>query len=110
MAVNFGDIDPTFLKGRYSGGTNFGQGLAQFIANTINVVYIIAGLAFFAYFAMGGFKYLTASGDVKQTQEATKAITHALTGLVIVVGSYGLVSILGNILGVNIFSPRIITP
>lgn len=103
----FGKIDPSGLVGNYGPG---GGGLAKFIANMINTIYIIAGLAFFIYLSIGGLKYLTASGDPKQVQEATKQLTNAIVGLIIVVASYGIVSVLGNILGINIFAPVFVGP
>ena len=107
LAPVFGTITPGYLgsAGQYGVG---GLGIAKFIASIISVTYIVAGLAFFAFFAMGGLKYITAGGDVKQTQEATKQITNAIMGLVIVVASYGITSVLGYILfgaTLNIFAP-----
>lgn len=102
----FGDIIPGYL-----GGTGYGEGgpgIAQFIASMIKVVYIVAGLAFFAFFAMGGLRYITAGGDAKATQEASKQITSAIIGLAIVVASYSVTAILGHILfgtTLNIFAP-----
>lgn len=104
--TGFGTIDPGYL-----GNAGAGQylrtesGLALFITNMINSLYLVAGIGFFIYLATGGLRYLTAGGDPKAVQEATKQITHAIIGLAIVVGSYGAASILGNVLGVNIFHP-----
>lgn len=106
----FGTIDPTEYLGRFGFGADIGGGIGLFIYNIVNAVYIVAGLTFFVYLVIGGFKYLTAGGDVKQTQEATKGITQAVTGLAIVIGSYAITTILGSILGINIFQPKFKAP
>lgn len=105
--TGFGRINPGYLTGNYdplgAGGT--GLALAIFIKNALNAVYVVVGLATFIYLIFGGFKYITASGDVKATQEASKQITGAIMGLVIIIASYAFVSVIGNVLGVPIFTP-----
>lgn len=104
LAPIFGTINPGYL-----GGTgHYGQGgpdFAEFIANMISVVIIVSGIAFFLYLAMGGLRYITAGGDVKQTQEATKQITHAIIGLAIVAAAFAITRVVGRVLGVDIFHP-----
>lgn len=87
-----------------------GAGLAQLTANLIGVVIIISGIAFFAYLAMGGLRYITAGGDVKQTQEAMKQITSAIIGLAIVVGAYAITRVVSRVLGFDIFHPVFVGP
>jgi len=79
--------------------------LAIFIKNALNAVYIVVGLITFIYLILGGFKYVTAAGDTKVVQEASKQITGAITGLVIIIASYAFVSVIGIVLGVPIFTP-----
>lgn len=100
----FGPIYPQYLGSPGQYGVS-GPGMAKFIANMINTVFIVGGIGFFIYLATGGLRYLTASGDPKAVQEATKQITHAIIGLAIIVASYGVTSILGHILGIEIFNP-----
>lgn len=102
FAPIFGTIDPGYLTGNYTVG---GGGLAAFIGNLIDVVMIISGIAFFIYLVIGGLRYITAGGDVKATQEATKQITSAITGLVIVVGAFAITRVVERVLGISIFAP-----
>ena len=99
----FGTIDPGYLTGNYYSAS--GSGLAALIGNLIDVIMIVAGIAFFVYLAMGGLRYITAGGDVKQTQEAGKQITNAVIGLAIVVGSFAITRIIERVLGISIFAP-----
>lgn len=110
--TGFGRINPGYLTGIYDpmgiGGT--GLALAVFIKNVLNAVYVVVGLATFIYLLLGGFKYITASGDVKATQEASKQITGAIIGLVIIIASYSFVSIISIVIGVPIFTPTFKAP
>lgn len=102
----FGTIDPyTNATGGFLAYPKDGPGLAQFIGNLIDVGMIIGGLATFGFLAMGGFRYITAGGDVKQTQEAMKQITNAIIGLAIVVGAFAVTRVLSKVLGVDILHP-----
>lgn len=103
--TGFGTINPGYLTGSYDPSVSTGTGLAIFIKNLLNTTYVVAGLATFIYLAIAGFKYITAGGDVKAMQEASKQITGAIVGLAIVVVSYVFVLILGVVLGVPIFNP-----
>lgn len=106
LAPIFGTINPTgYLK--YPSG---GSGFAQFIGNIVQVGITISGIAFFAFLAMGGLRYITAGGDVKQTQEAMKQITNAIIGLAIVVGAYAITRVVSRVLGVDIFHPVFVGP
>lgn len=105
----FGRINPGYLTGAYSGQQK-GLETALFIRNVLNSFWLVAGLAAFIFMMMGGFKYITASGDVKATQEASKQITGAIFGLVLIIASYAVVRLIGNILGVDIFMPNFKAP
>jgi hypothetical protein len=100
LAPIFGNIK-TFLPTNYQEGS----GLALFIRNAVNAFFFAAGLAAFAFLLMGGFRYLTASGDTKATEAAMRMITNAVIGLAIIVATYGATRILATIFGVDIFHP-----
>lgn len=102
--TGLGTINPSYLGGAGHYGLD-GSGLAKFIANLIDVGIIVAGIATFAFLAMGGFRYITAGGDVKQTQEASKQMANAVIGLAIVVGAFALTRVLEQVFGISIFAP-----
>lgn len=76
--------------------------LGSIIGALLPVVISGTGLLVFAYLIFGGVKYITASGDSKQTQEAMKTITNAVVGLAIVFVAFWIVRILETVLGINI--------
>lgn len=72
---------------------------ANVISRIIGVMTIIAGIWFLFQFLIGGLSFMTAGGDQQKISNATKKITSAFIGLVIVVVAYAVMSLLGEILG-----------
>ncbi|MDP1743810.1 MAG: hypothetical protein Q8L51_03405 [Candidatus Amesbacteria bacterium] len=64
----------------------------------------ISGTVFLVKMIMAGYAYLTSAGDQTKIQNATKEITNALIGLVIVVAAFFIVQILEVIYGVKLLS------
>ena len=75
------------------------------ISTAIGVVTISAGLFFMAQVFSGSFLWLTSGGDKQALENAKKRLTHAIIGLLLIVLSYALISIIGLIFGINILSP-----
>ncbi len=81
---------------------------AQFsnIAKLLNVVLpaiMIAGaLIFLAMLLYGAFSYTTSSGDQERVQKARKTITYSIGGIVLIMVSYLLVSLLSIITGIGL--------
>ncbi len=66
--------------------------------------YALAGTGFLFFFRLvaAGFSYMTAAGDPGKIQAATKSLTHAGTGLIIVLAAFFLMQILQTVLGLKI--------
>lgn len=97
ISVQALNIDPANL----SLPTTFGS-LGAVVAAGLPVVISGTGLLMFGYLLYGGLKYITAAGDTKQVQEATKTITNAVIGMTIVFVSFWLVRIIETVFGLNI--------
>lgn len=104
MAQPFGNITANYLTGGYN-TPNIGANIGKFIENIVSAVFLVSGLATFAFLIIGGIRYLTSSGDAKAMESATKIITNAVIGLLIVLGSYGIARIVESVFGVSIFNP-----
>lgn len=63
---------------------------------------IAAGLYFLFRTITSGFSFLSSSGDPAKLQSATRELTHALIGLVIVITVFFLGQLLETILGIKI--------
>ena len=69
------------------GGTNCagsGPTLGAIVADTINVLCVIVGIAAVIMIILGGFRYITASGDSGKIAGAKDTIIYAIVGLIIV--------------------------
>ncbi len=73
--------------------------LTNIISQIIGVMTIIAGIWFIFQFIISAYGYMTAGGDQQKMSTATKKITSALIGLIVVVTAYAIMSLLGKLLG-----------
>ena len=64
----------------------------------INIALLAVGMIAVLFVVIGGYKYLTASGNEEQLESGKKTIINALMGLVLVLLAYALVRITVNIL------------
>lgn len=74
--------------------------LGQLVTRLIPYVFSIAGFIAFIYLIVGGYKYLSSSGDEKALMGAKHTITSALVGLIIVFLAYWLVIVVEYVIGV----------
>jgi len=63
----------------------------------LNVILIIAMPIIVLYIIYAGFKYAVARGNPEQLQEATRSLTFAVIGGVIIVGSFAILAIVSNL-------------
>lgn len=85
--------------------TQVANSLNTLVSGIISFITIIAGLWFFIQFIIGGLQWISAGADKGLLEVARLRMLHAVIGLLIVVGSYILVGLVGNIFGLNIFNP-----
>lgn len=78
------------------------QGFECLFYNILQIVVGIAGLAFFAMFITGGFKYLFSAGDSKKAASASSTLTLAIIGLIGVIASWFIIYFIEKITGVDI--------
>jgi len=88
----WGDLGAQGIKEATGAFTNI-------ISRIIGVMTIIVGIWFIFQFIIGGYSYMTAGGDQQKMANATKKITSAFIGLIIVVVAYAVMSLLGELLG-----------
>ena len=84
-------------------GTGEGIPILQlFLTNFITLALGVAGVITFFMLLAGGIQYITAGGDKERTQNASKRITHALIGLVIVFSIFAIIYIAETLFGISI--------
>lgn len=98
-------LDPSKLINQPGGA--FSQ-FERIISSTVGVLTISAGIWFIFQIFMGAFQWLAGGGEKQALQNAQKRITNAIVGLFVVVFSYGLISLISGIFGIEILDPAII--
>jgi hypothetical protein len=78
--------------------------VAKGISNLIGVLTVVGGLFFIINFFMGALGWITAGEDTGKVEKARTRITHAAIGLVLVVAAYGIVGLVGNVIGLDILN------
>ncbi len=79
--------------------------LETYISDIIGLVTIGAALVFIVYIFIAAFEFLTAGGDSGKTAKATSKFTNSIVGLVLVVASYMIIGLIGNLIGIPILNP-----
>ena len=66
---------------------------------------IVAGLSFLIYFLIGAINWVTAGGDSKKVDTAKSYMTNGAIGMIAIIASYAIISIVGTVLGFEILNP-----
>jgi len=69
------------------------------LTSILNIFILIATPIIVLFIIYAGFLYVTAQGNAQQVQQATRALTYAVIGAVLVIGSVALSQIVGDIVG-----------
>lgn len=85
------------------GVTSFGQ----LINAVVKDAFVIAGLISFIALIYGGFQVIVSAGDAKKAEQGRAALTGAVIGLVLVIGSFLIVQVIEVVTGLHILSPGI---
>ena len=76
-----------------------------FLSFLIGLITVIAGLFFVVSFITATLAWVTAGGDSGKISKARDQMLQGVIGLVIVVASYGLIGLIGTIVGLDLLSP-----
>src|SRR3989338_171502 len=74
---------------------------SELILGVINILLAIVGLLAVLFVIIGGIRYITAHGNEEQAEGAKKTILHAVIGVVLVILSFAIITIIANILIYN---------
>lgn len=83
MGVDSGNIGFAF-------GGNEPEDIRVIVANYIEVFLGFMGIVLLVLLVIAGFKYMTAQGDSKKTEDALAQIKMAIIGLIIILASFGI--------------------
>jgi cytochrome bd-type quinol oxidase subunit 2 len=75
-----------------------GDRASDVLRTYINLFLGIVGILAVAFLIYGGFRYITSAGNEEQAEEAKKVIQNSIIGLVIIIFSYIIVTVIMNAL------------
>ncbi len=80
------------------------SGIGSLVSLFLNISFAIAGLILLFYFILGGIGMIASAGqnDPQKAEQAKKTITSAVIGFVVVFVSYWIVSLIGQLLRIEI--------
>ncbi len=80
--------------------------------NIIGILIPIGGIILFVMLIIGGFYFITSSGDPRKVEGAKGTLTYAIAGIVILVSAFLIIQIIANFVGVpsilnfNVYNPN----
>ena len=78
------------------------------ISLAIGTLTVVAGIFFVIFFFLAAFKWQTAGGDAAKVQKARDEMVQGVIGMIIIVASYGIIGLIGTIIGVNFLEPGLL--
>ena len=83
-------------------------GFERIISVIIGLMTVVGGIYFIFLIITGAYNWIGAQGDKQKLTKARDTIMHALIGLVIMLGAYVIISVVGYILGFSILNPTVV--
>ena len=71
--------------------------ITELLQAILNVVVIISMPIVALFIIYAGFMYVTGRGNPQKIQDATRALTYGVIGGVIIIGSFAILEIIGNL-------------
>lgn len=78
--------------------TTFGDVVSVIVKNA----FVLAGIISFVLLILGGFNIIVSAGDSKKTESGRNAITGAVIGLLVIVGSFWIIQIINKLTGLTL--------
>lgn len=114
--VECGQGGPSQIIGTVTNPLTYGTyatGLVPFFNNVLRLVFVVAGIYALLNFIIAGYQYMTAGGDSKMLAAAWNKIWQSLLGLLIIVSSFVIAAIFGQLLfgdAMFILNPKVYGP
>ncbi len=101
--ISRADDAPPPASGGTDKGLSYGIGnilkfdtLEDLLTALIKIIIVIAVPIIVLFIIYAGFKYVTAQGNPTKIQEATRTLTYAVIGGVIIIGAFAIAQIIGG--------------
>lgn len=78
--------------------------LTLFITNFVKITFVVGGLAFFFMLLWGAIEYITAGGEKDKVGAASKRMSTALIGMVILLSTYAVFKLVNYFFGIDVLN------
>lgn len=78
--------------------------VAKLLGNSISIMLIAAVIITLIFLILGGIAWITSGGDKQKVGAARARITYAIVGLVVALGGFLIVTIIGYFFNVNLLN------
>lgn len=79
--------------------------LDLFVSNLLGLFTVFGALFFIIYFLMAAIQWISSGGDSGKLAEARNKMIQGVIGLIILVAAYGIIGLVGTIVGIDILNP-----
>lgn len=84
------------------GLADYSQFIPEFVSRFLQFAIAGSGLVFLIQLIAAGYNYLTSAGDPAKVTAASKTLTHAAIGLIVIISVYSIIRVIETLLGINI--------
>lgn len=84
--------------------------LEVYFGNIVEILIGLGGIIFFIMLIVGGFNYMGAGGDPKRIEGASKTLTFAIGGIVLLALSLLIFRVIEAFTGVNLLEFKVVQP
>jgi hypothetical protein len=102
LAAITNPVLPSSLGGPGSNSAQGGKSLGTIISNMIWVILIFGFLATLLLLLTGALSWITSGGDKTKLEAAREKITNAIVGLIILASVWAIITIVGQLVGLDI--------
>lgn len=75
--------------------------VGSLVSSLVTAAIVIGALATLIYMIYGGINWITAGGDAQKVEASQKFITNAIIGLIILVATYAIFTVIKTFLGIG---------
>lgn len=80
--------------------------LETFISHILGLLTIVGSIFFIVNFFLAALNWISAQGESGKIQKARDQMIQGVVGLVIIIGSYGIIGLIGTMVGLNLLNPK----
>lgn len=76
--------------------------IGDLVSVVVKNAFVLAGILCFILLILGGFNVIVSAGDPKKAEKGKGAITGAVIGLLLVIGSFWIIQIINKLTGLTL--------